>query len=89
MPKFMFQASLARGLRGAGRPDPATVVIHGTVLSPENLGDMADAGAKLVWSPQSKLRLYAQTTQAGAALDAGVAVGLWADWLPSEHQPAG
>jgi 5-methylthioadenosine/S-adenosylhomocysteine deaminase len=36
-----------------------------------------------VWSPQSNLRLYGQTTQVGDALNAGLPVGLGADWLPS------
>jgi cytosine/adenosine deaminase-related metal-dependent hydrolase len=61
----------------------STVVIHGTSLSKEQLGDLADAGAKLVWSPQSNLRLYSETTKAADALDAGMLVGLGADWLPS------
>src|SRR4051794_36928019 len=60
-----------------------TVVIHGTALSREQFDAMADKGAKLVWSPQSNLRLYSETTKAGEALDAGVLVGLGADWLPS------
>ena len=62
---------------------PVTVVIHGTALSEAQLGDLADAGAKLVWSPQSNLRLYGETTKAGAALKQGATVGLGADWLPS------
>jgi 5-methylthioadenosine/S-adenosylhomocysteine deaminase len=60
-----------------------TVVIHGTALSREQLGEMKDAGAKLVWSPQSNLRLYAETTRAADAFDLGLPVGLGADWLPS------
>ena len=31
----------------------ATVIIHGTALSRDQLGQAADAGARLVWSPQS------------------------------------
>jgi 5-methylthioadenosine/S-adenosylhomocysteine deaminase len=61
----------------------STVVIHGTALSEDQIGDLADAGAKLVWSPQSNLRLYGETTKAGAALARDVTVGLGADWLPS------
>jgi 5-methylthioadenosine/S-adenosylhomocysteine deaminase len=60
-----------------------TVVIHGTGLSGDQLGQLKDAGAKLVWSPQSNLRLYGETTRAGEALDRGLLVGLGADWLPS------
>ena len=62
---------------------PATVVIHGTALSRDQLGHLRDAGAKLVWSPQSNLRLYGETTDAAAALGMGLPVGLGADWLPS------
>jgi 5-methylthioadenosine/S-adenosylhomocysteine deaminase len=61
----------------------ATVVIHGTALSRDQLGHLRDAGARLVWSPQSNLRLYGETTDAAAALDMGLPVGLGADWLPS------
>jgi 5-methylthioadenosine/S-adenosylhomocysteine deaminase len=60
-----------------------TVIIHGTALSADQLGDVKDAGAKLVWSPQSNLRLYGETTRAGEALERGLPVGLGADWLPS------
>ena len=60
-----------------------TVVIHGTALSKEDLADLKDAGAKLVWSPQSNLRLYGETTRAADALELGLPVGLGADWLPS------
>jgi 5-methylthioadenosine/S-adenosylhomocysteine deaminase len=61
----------------------ATVVIHGTALSPDQLESIKDAGAKLVWSPQSNLRLYQQTTQAAEAINRGLLVGLGADWLPT------
>jgi 5-methylthioadenosine/S-adenosylhomocysteine deaminase len=61
----------------------ATVVIHGTALAAAQFGTLHDGGAKLVWSPQSNLRLYGQTTDIAAALDAGLTIGLGADWLPS------
>jgi cytosine/adenosine deaminase-related metal-dependent hydrolase len=64
----------------------ATVVIHGTALSRDQLADLRDAGAKLVWSPQSNLRLYGETTRAADALDLDLPVGLGADWLPSGSQ---
>jgi len=62
---------------------PATVMIHGSALTRAQLGDAADAGAKLVWSPQSNLRLYGETTRASDAIDVGLPMGLGADWLPS------
>lgn len=61
----------------------ATVIIHGTALTREQLGKAKDAGAKLVWSPQSNLRLYRETTRAADALDVGLPVALGADWLPT------
>jgi 5-methylthioadenosine/S-adenosylhomocysteine deaminase len=64
----------------------ATVIIHGTALSSQQLRDAKEAGAKLVWSPQSNLRLYGETTPAAEALDIGVQMGLGADWLPSGSQ---
>src|SRR3954447_10316118 len=62
---------------------PATVLIHASALTAEQIHDVADAGCRLVWSPQSNLRLYGQTTLAAEALAAGMPVGLGADWLPS------
>ena len=73
-----FQAFLA-----SGAATPATNVIHGSALSEADLHTLADAGCRLVWSPQSNLRLYGSTTLAGAARAAGMPVALGADWLPS------
>jgi 5-methylthioadenosine/S-adenosylhomocysteine deaminase len=60
-----------------------TVIIHGTALTEEQLRQARDAGVKLVWSPQSNLRLYGQTTHAAHAISLGIPVGLGSDWLPS------
>ena len=62
---------------------PATNIIHGTALSEDQLGDVRDAGARLIWSPQSNLRLYAETTLADKALELKIPLALGADWLPS------
>jgi cytosine/adenosine deaminase-related metal-dependent hydrolase len=70
-------------LVGFGALTEATVIIHGTALSKDQLGHVRDAKAKLVWSPQSNLRLYGETTDVADALDMGLPVGLGADWLPS------
>lgn len=67
----------------AGLLTSATVIIHGTALTAAQWGQVADAGAKLVWSPQSNLRLYGATTDVTSARAAGVPVALGADWLPS------
>ncbi len=61
----------------------ATVIIHGTAMTREQFGAAKDAGARLVWSPQSNLRLYGETTRVADALDVGLPVALGADWLPS------
>ena len=61
----------------------ATVMIHGTALKREHFDQLAGKGGKLVWSPQSNLRLYNETTDIGAALAAGVPIALGADWMPS------
>ena len=73
-------AHLADDLGGLTR---ATVIIHGTALTRAQLGAAKDAGARLVWSPQSNLRLYGETTRVADALDVGLPVALGADWLPS------
>jgi 5-methylthioadenosine/S-adenosylhomocysteine deaminase len=73
-----FQAFLA-----SGAATPATNVIHGSALSAADLQTLADAGCRMVWSPQSNLRLYGATTLAGAARASGLPVALGADWLPS------
>lgn len=62
---------------------PATIVIHGTALDDGQLKELADAHASLVWSPQSNLRLYAQTTRAATARSLGIPLGIGADWVPS------
>ncbi len=58
-------------------------MIHGTALAREHFDQLAAVGGKLVWSPQSNLRLYDETTDIGAALDADVPIALGADWMPS------
>ncbi|MDN5789458.1 MAG: amidohydrolase family protein [Micrococcales bacterium] len=66
-----------------GGATPATNIIHATALTADDLHTVADAGCRLIWSPQSNLRLYGETTLAGEALAAGMTVCLGADWLPS------
>ncbi len=66
-----------------GAATPATNIIHGSALTAADLREVADAGCRLIWSPQSNLRLYGETTLAAEALAAGIPVALGADWLPS------
>jgi 5-methylthioadenosine/S-adenosylhomocysteine deaminase len=76
-----FQRFVDRGLLTR-----ATVVIHGTAFTEQMFSDVKEAEAKLVWSPQSNLRLYGQTTMAADAIERGIPVGLGADWMPSGSQ---
>jgi 5-methylthioadenosine/S-adenosylhomocysteine deaminase len=70
-------------LKGANLLTAATVIIHGTALQKADLGEVKDAGARMVWSPQSNLRLYGQTTLAAEALKLKIPMALGADWQPS------
>ncbi len=63
-----------------------TVMIHGTALSRTHFDQLASVGGKLVWSPQSNLRLYTETTDIKAALAAKVPIAIGADWMPSGSQ---
>src|SRR3954464_2372454 len=61
---------------------PATVLIHASALTAEQIHDVADAGCRLVWSPQSNLRVCGQPPPAAEAPAAARPVGRGADWLP-------
>jgi 5-methylthioadenosine/S-adenosylhomocysteine deaminase len=85
---------LAEGVREADRHEldvvrtfglltSALVVVHGTALQRADLGALAAAGAKLVWSPTSNLLLYGRTARIYDALAEGVDVSLGTDWTPS------
>jgi imidazolonepropionase-like amidohydrolase len=91
-----FYLHLCEGMRGDQRSQTefghflefeaateATVVIHASALSPDQLSELANKHSRMVWSPQSNLRLYGQTTLAGEAIRLGIPVALGADWLPS------
>jgi 5-methylthioadenosine/S-adenosylhomocysteine deaminase len=60
-----------------------TAIIHGTAFGDAEFQKMAQAGAKLIWSPESNLRLYHDTTNIPLALQHGVRVSLGVDWNPS------
>jgi len=66
-----------------GGATSSTNIIHGSALTVDDLHTVAGLGCRLVWSPQSNLRLYGETTLAGEAIAAGMPVALGADWLPS------
>jgi hypothetical protein len=62
---------------------PETAIIHGTAFGDGEFTEMGMIGAKLIWSPQSNLALYAQTTNIPLALKHGVEVSLGVDWNAS------
>lgn len=60
-----------------------TAIIHGTAFGGAEFEAMGKAGAKLIWSPQSNLTLYAATTNIPLALKYGIEVSLGVDWNAS------
>jgi hypothetical protein len=60
-----------------------TSVIHGVGLNAKDVGVLATAGAKLVWSPRSNISLYGDTARVTTYKAEGVTIALGTDWLPS------
>jgi 5-methylthioadenosine/S-adenosylhomocysteine deaminase len=58
-------------------------IIHGTAFGDQEFLEMGQVGGRLIWSPQSNLALYSQTTNIPLALKHGVEVSLGVDWNPS------
>jgi 5-methylthioadenosine/S-adenosylhomocysteine deaminase len=59
------------------------VGIHCLGLSPEDLAELAAAGAKGVWSPFSNLLLYGQTVDLNALRESGLLFSIGCDWTPT------
>ena len=59
---------------------PQTAITHGVAFTQSDFELMAQAGMKLVWSPQSNVSLYGQTADVPGALAAGVTVAFGPDW---------
>ncbi len=57
--------------------------IHSTALRQKHFDILATHKGAIVWSPLSNLMLYGQTTDIGAAIKAGVVIGLGSDWSPT------
>ena len=66
-----------------GMLNSTVAIIHGAALQPSDFSAMAAAGAKLIWSPMSNMKLYAGTANVKAAKDAGVTIAISPDWTPS------
>ncbi|MBS1956380.1 MAG: amidohydrolase family protein [Cyanobacteria bacterium SZAS-4] len=67
-------------LKDKGFARSGVVLIHGIALTPANFAEMKQNKMHLVWSPRSNLRLYGETTDVQAALDAGLKVAIAPDW---------
>jgi 5-methylthioadenosine/S-adenosylhomocysteine deaminase len=62
---------------------PSLVGIHALALNGDDLGTLARAGAKIVWSPLSNLLLYGETLDLAAVKASGIQVALGCDWSPT------
>lgn len=69
--------------RDWGMLNSTVAIIHGAALNSSDFAQMAAAGAKLIWSPMSNMKLYGATANVRAAKAAGVLIGLSPDWTPS------
>ena len=69
--------------RDWGMLNETVAIIHGAALQAADFAQMGAAGAKLIWSPMSNMKLYAGTANVRAAKDAGVTVAISPDWTPS------
>jgi hypothetical protein len=70
-------------LKKIGMLNDVLVGIHCTGLKQADFKEMAQVGAKMVWSPLSNLLLYGKTADVVAALKENVMVALGTDWSPS------
>lgn len=59
---------------------PQTVVVHGVGLEPPQFSIMSNSKMKLVWTPQSDMRLYGKTTDIGQVFSKNIPVALATDW---------
>lgn len=70
-------------LKALGLNLPQLVMIHTTAFGPAEYAEVAQAGAKVIWSPLSNLLLYGKTDDVPSAVRAGVNVSIGTDWAPS------
>jgi 5-methylthioadenosine/S-adenosylhomocysteine deaminase len=70
-------------LKDKGLLRAETAIIHGTAFGDAEFKERGATGAKLIWSPQSNLALYAKTTNIPLARQHGVEVSLGVDWNAS------
>ncbi|MEK7406607.1 MAG: amidohydrolase family protein, partial [Acidobacteriota bacterium] len=70
-------------LKSKGLLRAQTAIIHGTAFRAPQFEEMGKIGAKLIWSPQSNLALYGETTNIKLARQHKVEVSLGVDWNPT------
>ncbi|RYE78037.1 MAG: amidohydrolase, partial [Myxococcales bacterium] len=60
-----------------------TSIVHGIGLTAADIADVAQRGAKLVWSPRTNIDLYGQTADVLTYRRLGVNIALGTDWILS------
>ncbi len=60
-----------------------TAIIHGVGLNAKDIGAIAAAQAKVIWSPRSNVSLYGNTAQVTEMKALGVTLALGTDWTAS------
>lgn len=66
-----------------GMARPHVSMIHATGLTGVELAEARQQNMAIIWSPQSNLDLYGDTTRIPTALNLGLTVALGPDWTPS------
>lgn len=70
-------------LVGLGLALPGVALIHAAGLTGVELAEARQHDVRIIWSPQSNLDLYGDTTRIPAALNLGMTVAIGPDWTPS------
>ena len=60
-----------------------TSIIHGIGVDADDIADIRESGARLVWSPRSNISLYGDTAPVVTYRNLGVPIALGTDWTPS------
>ena len=58
-------------------------IIHGVSATPAVIANLAEKGAKLIWSPRTNISLYGDTAITPLYDKMGVTIALGTDWTPS------
>lgn len=94
IPRVRYVAHLSEGIDSASRDEfdefveqnqlgERTTLVHCVACAGRELSAVRAAGAHIVWSPQSNIDLYGQTTDVATALNMGIVVALGPDWSAS------